>query len=501
MLQLGYHSLFWDSLENLTNLVGKIDAHKSPSTTMASEIREINDLVEGATRNTVQEAFQLFGLDTGYDELQVRDDVGGGAAPGGGGGAEGEASRGDGGDEAMGVRFLLMLWENLDTVGQIFLPFLFHDDVETLVLWVNDTHFLMCVGPNTDTDAGSLPYELEQMNAHGEFSLYVTYEGRDHRFVLNSASDLWDPDWPGVLLDLVSRCDAVSAIRGFFPVSAQELRAIVSRAPPGGRTIDVTYFRLASTARILAFGCHPNVTLVVHMNEWRDHVSILVEAMQENRSPRRLVLDGLTRADHTTTLVDAIRATAWVEELTVRFWSWIGANDCYNTMLAAIGESQSIRTLVVEQSNVSCSSVKTLWNSVLTSRTLESIDTAEMEADDRYTDAERRECAELVVSMLRSNPIVTQINYSRGTHDERVMEQQAVPLLRRNRFRRVVGAGRRSRPRARTVGVGAARVGHGSRTPRTSVPARGDLGERWRCARTVVKGTSRVQAMSPEALR
>jgi hypothetical protein len=40
--------------------------------------------------------------------------------------------------------------------------------------------------------------------------------------------------------------------------------------------------------------------------------------------------------------------------------------------------------------------------------------------------------------MLRSNPVVTQIRYSRGAHDERVMEQQAVPLLRRNRFRRVV---------------------------------------------------------------
>jgi hypothetical protein len=403
---------------------------------MASEIRQIDDLVEGATRSTVQEAFQLYGLDTGYDEWQVRDDVGGGDAHVAGGDADGEG--GEAVAEAVGVRFLLTLWEHPDTVGQIFLPFIFNDEVETLVLWVNDTHFLMCAGPNTDTGAGSLPRELEQMNAHGEFSFYVTYEGRDYDFVLNSASDLRDPDWPGVLLDLFSRSDSVSALRGFFPISAQELRAVVARAPPGGRTIDVTDFRQASTARILAFDCHANAKLVVNMHYWSDHISILVEAMQASRSPRRLVLEGLTRGEHTTTLANAIRATAWLEEVTVRFWSCVAADDCCDTMLAAIGESRSIRTLVVQYSDVPCVRVKTLWTSVLTSRTIESIDATEMEAEEKYTDAERRECADLVVSMLRSNPVVTQIRYSRGTHDERVMEQQAVPLLRRNRFRRVV---------------------------------------------------------------
>jgi hypothetical protein len=412
---------------------------------MASDalVRNIYALVQYATRNTVQEAFQLYS--GSYDEWQVRDDVIRGDARGDvGGGAEGEASHGEGGEavaEGVGDRVLRMLRENPETVGQIFLPFIFQDDGETLVLWLNDTHFLMCEGPNTDTGEGSLPHELERMNAHGEFSFDVTYEGREHHFVLNSASNLRDDDWPAVLLDLISRSASVSAIRGFFPISAQELRAIVARAPPGGRTIDVTRFSLASTARILAFDCHTNVTLVVHLNEWERHVAILAEAMHANRSPRRLVLDGLTRGDHTTTLADAIRVTEWVEEVTVRFWSWVATYDCFETMLAAIGESPGIRTLVVVQSpDVTSIRVKTLWSSVLTSRTIERIDVSEREASGHYTDAERRECAELVVSLLRTNPVVTQISYSRGSHDESVMEQQAVPLLRRNRFRRVVRA-------------------------------------------------------------
>ena len=291
---------------------------------MASEAREIGDLVERATRNTVREEFDLWIGDPerGYDEWQVRDDVGIGDDHGGG---DGEASHGEGADaavdEAVGDRFLRMLRENPESFGQILLPFIFIDDVETLVLWLNDTHFLMCMGPNTNTGVGSLRHELlEQRNAHGEFSFYVTYEGRDHHFVLNSASDFREPDWPGVLLDMVSRSDSVSAISGRFPISAEELRAIVARAPPpGGRTIDVTDCCRASTARILAFGCHANVTLVAHMSDWRDHESILVEAMQANRSPRRLVLDGLTNGEHTTRLADAIRATACVEEVTVRF--------------------------------------------------------------------------------------------------------------------------------------------------------------------------------------
>lgn len=412
---------------------------------MASEVREIHDLLEGATRNTVQEAFHLwFGPEVGYDEWQVRDDVGrgGGADVGGGaGGAEGDASRGEAAAEGVGDGVLLMLWNNPESVGKIFVPFLFLDRDDTLVLWLNDTHFLMCVGPDADSGEGSLPFELEQMNAHGEFSFYVTYEGREHRFVLNSASDLRDDDWPLVLLELISRSDSVSAISGAFPISTLELEAIVARAPPGGRTIDVRRFRLAATARVLAFGCHANVTLVVRLAQWGEHVSILVEAIRANRSPKRLVLEDLTQSDRTTMLADAIRTTAWVEEVTLRFFSWLVTRDCFDTMLAAIGESQGIRTLVVVQhSDVTCPRMKSLWSSVLTSRTIESIDVTEMEAGNQYTDAERRECAELVVSMLRSNPIVTQITYNRGTHDERVMEQQAVPLLSRNRFRHVVKA-------------------------------------------------------------
>jgi hypothetical protein len=413
------------------------------------EIRDIYGLVEPTLRRYIHQELDLwYDMVGDYTEYQLRSVIGGG-----GGEEEEEDSDSDDDEESRESEadgdagtVISLLREFPETVGKLFLSFLCNPKFDVLILWLSGGEFLMCQGPGSHgTDhRDSLPYHLEQMNAHGDFSADAIFEGRRHSFsIISCKQEITGHDWGATLLLLCSRIDAVSLIEcSHPPVSPDELEELVSRAPPGGRTIELCRYGLSrSTARILASRCHPDLTLVVHLDGWKRKVSILAEAMVANQCPRRLIFENPVEPN--PELAEALRSTTRVEHVTILSSYRTATDECFEEMLDGIGQNHGIRTLAVHQrSGVTSNRLRTLWRSVMTSPTLESINVAYMKAGDEhdFTDTERRECAELVVSVLQSNAVLTQIKYNRETHHEQVMEKQVTPLLHLNRFRPVAKA-------------------------------------------------------------
>jgi hypothetical protein len=413
------------------------------------EIRDIYGLVEPTLRRYIHQELDLwYDMVGDYTEYQLRSVIGGGGEDDSEDDDESdddEESRESDADGDAGT-VISLLREFPETVGKLFLSFLCNPKFDVLILWLSGGEFLMCQGPDShgNDHRDSLPYHLEQMNAHGDFSADATFEGRRHSFtIISCKQEVTGHDWGTALLLLCSRIDAVSLIDCSHPrVSSHDLAELVSRVPPGGRTINFCrYDPPPATARVLASRCHPDLTLVVHLDGWKRKVSILAKAMVANRCPRRLIFEN--PEGRIPKLAEALRSTTRVEDVTILSSYRTATDECFEEMLDAIGQNHGIRTLAVHQrSGVTSNRLRTLWRSVMTSPTLESINVACMELRDEhnFTDAERRECAEVVVSVLQSNAVLTQIKYNRETHNEEVMEKQVVPLLHLNRFRPVAKA-------------------------------------------------------------
>jgi hypothetical protein len=75
------------------------------------------------------------------------------------------------------------------------------------------------------------------------------------------------------------------------------------------------------------------------------------------------------------------------------------------------------------------------WTSVLRSRTLTKVNLHLWPIADPPGAAHRREVALHVVDLLRSNRVLTDLQYNPDLHDAHIMEAQAVPLLQLNRLR------------------------------------------------------------------
>jgi hypothetical protein len=421
------------------------------------ESRGIYGLVEPTSRRYIHQELDLGDYFVGgYTEYQLRSDFGRGAADNLEDDDDESVDEDDRGHEADGDvgTVLSLLRDYPETVGYMFLAFLCAHQSDVLVLWLSGGEFLTCQGPDArGTDhIGSLPSLLEQMDVHGVFCAHVTFRFRRHRIkVARSTREGSGLDWSAALLKLFARVDAVSAIEFDARLSARDLRDVVSRAPPWGRTLDFGADDIpVSTARILANCCHPKLTLVVHLDGWGSNVSVLAEAMLANQCPALLVLKNPD--EPCPLLTEALRTTTCVEHVTL-VWSYRTAtSECFGEILDALGRNHAIRDdLVVKRR----SGVVVVWRSVLTSRTLDSTDAADVEVADEHNcpDVDRRERTEVVVSMLGSNPAVTHLVYNRKTHDEEVMEKQARPLLHLNRFRPVVEAleGMRAAERERAL--------------------------------------------------
>jgi hypothetical protein len=61
---------------------------------------------------------------------------------------------------------LVRIVESSDVADRLF-PFLLNDDPQTRIVWLSETHHLLCEGPNDYRDDASLSWFLDDMNCHG----------------------------------------------------------------------------------------------------------------------------------------------------------------------------------------------------------------------------------------------------------------------------------------------------------------------------------------------
>lgn len=121
----------------------------------------------------------------------------------------------------------------------------------------------------------------------------------------------------------------------------------------------------------------------------------------------------------------------------------------------AIGRNRGIRDLVARQEGrVTAGTVNTFWESIMTSPRIASVDASgisgswtdrwdavqQQPPETAFTDEERRECAELVAELIRTNPRITTLEYHPWAHDVHIMESRVVPIVLLNRLRSVLSA-------------------------------------------------------------
>jgi hypothetical protein len=331
--------------------------------------------------------------------------------------------------------------------GDRFLTFLLNDATETRVVWITDTLFLLCEGPDSYWYDAGLGYVLQEMNFGGAH-LSVT----DHEFEYGirlhdtSVTEVPDPA-PAIFdtfLDVLARKTSVASVdltdasryateRGFeaFVTNSQSPRVLFLQ----------THVSM-DTGRILAFRCNRHIELRVGSSFTYDHVNVasLAEAISLDQGPASLDLVSL-RHDSATLLGPAIATTSCLAKLTVTLGGW--KHEMWLESFAeSIGRSRGIRTLVGETpqyERFTCNNVKLFWRSVMTSSTtIEAVDVQGI--CHAFPAEEKVECAQAVATALLANRVVTRIEYNPDNHDPEVMRVRVLPLLRLNRLRPIVAS-------------------------------------------------------------
>jgi hypothetical protein len=336
--------------------------------------------------------------------------------------------------------------------GGCLLSFLFHDGAKSRVVWLSETHHLACDGRNwSGGPEGSLPHYLSACRVNGGYDHEVLFiAGHDSgeytiklgSFVTrNLAPELADAvlQWlawnTGVArLNVASRDNRASPTpRGYecFVSNSQSPRALVS-----GLYSEVS----ADVGRVLASRCNRNVRLWVCLPAWEDGGASLAEAMQANQAPAKLYVDVIL--GDAPFLVPAIEATECVEELFLGLIQddLAAAPAIHGDLWNAIGRNRGIRSLCVTMYySLSFNEVKAFWRAVMSCATLRTISVESLLFD--LSDDEVLECLLLVITLLRSSPTVTQINFSHQIRETYgVLLAYIDQLLQLNRFRPVVAA-------------------------------------------------------------
>jgi hypothetical protein len=350
-----------------------------------------------------------------------------------------------------------------DSAPQRLLSFLLRDRPQTVVVWLSRNLFLACDGPGSRV--------LRDYSAEGwcyrsvAFFAYAKTVGggeRSFRLCLGVAGGGGDDgettlryrseeagDWPPALAAMIARSAAVSGITCHLIAARHHrtlLEAVVSPAPPlpGGRDLafDLQVEPFTEDAyRVLAHRTHPDTRLEITLWQWGlVGAAVLAEAIRTNRGPKRLLLKGADHLEMVEPLANALRVTNAVEELEFQLspGRTPETQRCNALLLDAVGDNVGLRTFqashVVCRDDV-CNRVKAFWTSVLRSRTLTNVNLQGVTSEEPPRASDRQEVARHVVELLKSNRVVTDLQYDPDLHDATIMEAHAVPLLQWNRLR------------------------------------------------------------------
>jgi hypothetical protein len=380
--------------------------------------------------------------------------IGSGAA-GGGGGNENEA--------ALGCD--VPSWMNADDVGggcggdaaERFRSFLCKDRPHATVVWLSPYHFVACDGPypNSRTVYLSWPvlelFATVTMNDGGYrllfFGIIVGSSEDQDRRLRTEAEVAWMP----AVGALVARSPLVTKITCVLDVGRHLafLEALVSPAPPPeGRTLRLGQFGdgTEAAARIVATRTHPDTALDINVHHWGSaNVAVLAEALRTNRCPKGLILMEATKLGMVEPLANALRIATSLEELELDLSNgWTNPENQRRSrqLLDAIGDNVGLRklTLYLDSSNYASGFVREFWTSVLRNRTITTVSVVtNIQSGNRPSLAALREVSLHVVQLLRSNRVLTDLQFPPGMLDPDIMDAQAVPVLQLNRLRAAAG--------------------------------------------------------------
>lgn len=231
------------------------------------------------------------------------------------------------------------------------------------------------------------------------------------------------------------------------------IQSLVS-LPRSRRTAEFYFHLTLEVQRAIAFHCSPLVELDVLLIAWQPLGQVLSEAMRANRCPARLVLHHIFAAPFEE-FAPALAGTTSIKELTVH----VQHGPDTEPTLSAIGQNRGITHVVaVQEGPVTAGVVRTFWEAVMNSPTIVSVDATGItgnraslaegnahpwppfENDRDFNQQERRECAELVASLIRTNRRIKRVSFHSRALDAQTMETSVAPIILLNRLRPVVAS-------------------------------------------------------------
>jgi hypothetical protein len=192
-------------------------------------------------------------------------------------------------------------------------------------------------------------------------------------------------------------------------------------------------------AQIIARRTHRETVLEVDGRAWDGSgVPVLAEALRENQCPKHLVVRGFAEAGGIVDVLwRAVGSTRAVEVLEVE----IPSLEASCRLLEAIRGNVGLQKLVATHPCFATGEfMKEFWSAALTSRTLTTVDASHLTAHILVPDGDPHECARHVVALLRTHRGVIDFRCDPRAHDAALMEAEAVPILQRNRLRRMAAA-------------------------------------------------------------
>lgn len=239
-------------------------------------------------------------------------------------------------------------------------------------------------------------------------------------------------------------------------IQDRHLEAIVSLPPAPQRATRTVEFGASteSAARVLAYRTHRDSTLVAGQPTWRENLAVLAEAMRSHQCPKRLVLLKVRDQNLAAEFMAALAVTTAVEEVQVvelPFVGWfpLGQGPNFSQMLHAIRNNVGLRSFtyggirrdgVGYSDFVDAAGMMDLWSAVFANGAIERVNVRWAAGDMYFRVGQRTDCGLHVVQLLKSNRIMTHIQYNPDTHDTTIMESQAVPILYLNRLRRLLSS-------------------------------------------------------------
>jgi hypothetical protein len=355
------------------------------------------------------------------------------------------------------------------TAKRRLLHFLFNDGPKTRIVWLSRTRFLRCEGPNSpvhgrfwsfyDRERHLLPPLCASARAAARVaatSVAPAAAYRNYAIYLGCVPGVPAPTeadrWPAALMSLLYRAPGAASFQCTLDpgLDLACLEAAVVIEPPRGGTTKLDFHGssavTAEAARVIAHRTHRETALCVDVEVWGERgVAVVAEALSANRCPKHLDVDG-TDEDGFQPLGRALRATAAVDVLEVDFppyvEEWPDPESGPALLLEAIGGNVGLRRLVVPSGrDVEVFLViplwKAFWSAALASRTLRSVDASRMTETYPFPLGFRQELTGHVVSLLRTNRVMTHLLYDRDSPDSfdgAIMEAEAVPILQLNRL-------------------------------------------------------------------